>query len=327
MKKPLISIVVPVYNVERYMERCFDALKNQTYKNIEIIAVDDGSEDRSGSICDRYASEDDRFKVIHRQNGGLSAARNSGIKRASGDYITFIDSDDSVTEDYIEYLYGLIQKYDADISICAIEEITEKGKIHDYGANYSEKKLTPAKCLERMLLERGFNVSAYAKLYKMELFKNIEYPAGRQYEDLGTTYRAIMKSTTIAYGPHPNYKYYLRQGSIANSSFSERKFDIIELTDQMCDDIDIKFNQLNNVTNLRRVHARFAVLRMMPPKNKMTDSQKVKCMELTKYIKDHKDTILKNPVANKRDRLAYRALATSYSVFRKSWNLYRKIKY
>ncbi len=147
MKKPLISIIVPVYNVERYMERCLDAVVKQTYKNLEVILVDDGSEDRSGSICDRYASEDARFKVVHHQNGGLSAARNTGIKKATGEYITFIDPDDSITEDYIEYLYNLINKHEADLAICAIEEITESGKTHNYGEGYFEKKLTPENCL------------------------------------------------------------------------------------------------------------------------------------------------------------------------------------
>lgn len=326
-KRPLISIVVPVYNVERYMERCFDAIKAQTYKNIEVIAVDDGSEDRSGSICDRYASEDERFIVVHQKNGGLSAARNTGIKRATGEYITFIDSDDSITEDYIEYLYNLIEKYEADISICAIEEITESEKTRNYGANYSEKKLTPEKCLERMLGDKGFNVSAYAKLYKTELFDGVLYPVGRIHEDLGTTYRPILKSTAVAYGSHPNYKYYLRNGSLAHSKYTDQKLDIIELTDQMCDAIDKQFESLKDVTNLRRMHARFAVLRMMPKKKQMTPEQKEKCSELINYIREHKEYVLKNPHAGKRDKAAYTSLSLGFTTFRRSWNLYQKIKY
>ena len=117
-KQDLISVIVPVYNVENYLKRCLDSIINQTYQNIEIILIDDGSTDNSGNLCEDYKKIDNRIKVVHKTNGGLSDARNTGIKKAKGKYITFVDSDDYVEYDYVEYLYNLIKKYDTNISFC-----------------------------------------------------------------------------------------------------------------------------------------------------------------------------------------------------------------
>ena len=123
MDNELISIVIPIYNVEKYIEKCLDSVIKQTYKNIEIILVDDGSPDNCGKICDSYANNDKRIQVIHKENGGLSDARNVGIERANGKYITFVDSDDYIELDYIEYLYTLIKKYNTKISFCKVNVV------------------------------------------------------------------------------------------------------------------------------------------------------------------------------------------------------------
>ena len=128
--KNLISIIIPVYNVEQYLSRCVDSVINQTYKNLEIILVDDGSTDNSGKICDEYALKDNRIKVIHKKNGGVSSARNAGLDIAKGDYIGFVDSDDFIEHDMYEYLQNLIIEYDADISICSIEFIIKNKNIY-----------------------------------------------------------------------------------------------------------------------------------------------------------------------------------------------------
>ena len=140
--KKLISIVLPIYNVENYIEKCMESVLNQTYKNIEIILVDDGSPDNCPIICDQYVKEDNRVKVVHKENGGLSDARNAGIKVANGDYITFIDSDDYVDKDYVEFLYNTIEETDADIAIGGHRVIYDSGKIiemeliYPHGENY-----------------------------------------------------------------------------------------------------------------------------------------------------------------------------------------------
>ena len=140
METPIISIIVPVYNVREYLNDCLDSLMRQNYPKIEIILVDDGSTDGS-------AKKDSRIKVIHQQNQGLSAARNRGIKEASGNYITFVDSDDAVSPDYVQYMFSLITKYQAKMAICAIREITVKGNEINYGADYVEKVMRRKKRL------------------------------------------------------------------------------------------------------------------------------------------------------------------------------------
>lgn len=146
--QPLISIILPVYNIEQYMERCMNSLFRQTYENCEMILIDDGSTDNSGMICDRLANEHMNVRVFHKKNGGLSDARNFGIKRASGDYITCVDPDDFVDEDYVEYLYCLIQKYNADMSICQHRVYYDNGSIKELGS-FGDELISVKICIER----------------------------------------------------------------------------------------------------------------------------------------------------------------------------------
>ena len=205
-KEPLISIVVPVYKVEKFLEKCIDSIINQTYKNLEIILVDDGSPDNCGKICDEYAKKDKRIKVIHQQNGGLSAARNTGITKATGKYISFIDSDDYIEKDYIELLYTTIKQSKADIAIGSHTVIYDTGtKLQK--ATGEKSILKPKEVLERILYDNNIDYSAWAKLYKIELFTNIKYPEGRLFEDAATTYKLIDISKKIAVNSKSIYNY------------------------------------------------------------------------------------------------------------------------
>jgi glycosyltransferase involved in cell wall biosynthesis len=156
----LISIVVPVYNVESYLEKCIDSILNQSYSNFELILVNDGSTDNSGKICSDFEKKDSRIKVINKDNGGLSDARNHGIDIASGRYITFIDSDDFVEVDYIFYLYNLLKKYGTKISICAYNILLENGEKINLGKGFEETLMSKEDSFKRMLNEEGFSVSA-----------------------------------------------------------------------------------------------------------------------------------------------------------------------
>ena len=323
----LITVVIPIYNVDKYLEKCVESVINQTYKNIEIILVDDGSTDESGKICDDYKEKDSRIEVIHKKNGGLSDARNFGIEQATGKYITFIDSDDIVEKDYIEYLYNLIKKYNSEISICAYSILMESGKKIDNGKGYCEEKLTKLEALDRMLNEKGYSVSACAKLYDVELFKNVRYPIGKLCEDNGTTYKLFDKADTIAYGNESKYYYFKRKGSIMLSSFNEKKFDMIELTDEMCDYIDSKYPELKDTTERRRLYSRFNVLRQMVCSKKLDDNLIKKENEIIEWIKVRKKEILKNPKSSKRDKIAIICLCIGKGFFKIVWNFYEKIKY
>lgn len=232
--KPLISVVIPVYKVEQYLDRCMNSIVNQTYKNLEIILVNDGSPDRCPQMCDEWAKKDKRIRVIHKENGGLSSARNVGLNICKGRYVNFVDSDDWIPENSIQYLCDLRKKYEADFAIashirtCGQEYLTEN--------DYAEYELT-----QREFLARFFKIStqenvqyAWAKLYKRELFNVIRYPVGLTCEDIPVTFQVALRSKKIAYSTNIVYFYYFNPGSITRIGFSNQKFDIIKAWDVVC---------------------------------------------------------------------------------------------
>ena len=326
METPLITIIVPVYNVIQFLPACLESLKKQSYPKCEFILIDDGSTDGSGVMCDEFAKTDTRTKVIHQENLGLSGARNRGIREASGEFITFVDSDDIITADYVSYLFLLARKYQAKMSICGLEEKTLKNKSVLYASEYPEKVMSTEETLGRMLREEGFTVVAYAKLYHKSLWQGIEFPERALHEDLATTYKVIERSPSIAFGPDAKYVYVKRLTSISSSTFSIEKYNIITFTDTMCDDIEGKFPYLINTVNLRRMHARFSVLRQIVLIKTPDSSTKEKETEIIKYLLEHKKFITKNPHATKRDKLAIYTLMLGKNVFKLAWHIYSKIR-
>lgn len=210
----LISVVVPVYNVEKYLERCVKSIIEQTYMNLEIILVDDGSTDESGTICDRNAARDNRIKVIHQFNGGLSDARNKGISVASGKYICFVDSDDWLNKDAISRMHYLAYTSDADIVdfgyfICD-DSSSEPFNYHREDCRIVDKEEA------LILLAEDIKIHSFtwSKFYKSELFSDIRFPKGETYEDIKTTYRLFLKASKIYFSNEILYFYYQRKGSI-----------------------------------------------------------------------------------------------------------------
>ena len=169
----LISIIIPVYKVEKYLEKCINSIIGQTYTNLQIILVDDGSPDNSGKICDKYAKKDSRVEVIHKSNGGLSEARNSGIERAKGKYIGFVDSDDYIKEDMYEVLYNLITRFQADVSICNLYDVVGDEK-NIRNINEGIKEYNRIDILKEVLMDKNIQSYAWNKLYKKELFDNLK---------------------------------------------------------------------------------------------------------------------------------------------------------
>lgn len=207
----LISIIVPIYNVEAYIQECLDSIARQTYKNIEVIMVDDGSTDASGLICDRYCVLDERFHVIHKKNGGVSSARNSGLDAARGKYIGFVDPDDWIDEYMYEMLYSDMSEYDVDMVTCAYYEI--------YQSRTTIKRfpiqgmVSSDKALEGLLL--NFDAYLWCRLYRKQVFEDIRFIEGRNYEDVEAMPRLIVKSKNIFFDDRPMYHYRLkREGSI-----------------------------------------------------------------------------------------------------------------
>ena len=296
--KPLISIIVPVYNVEAYLAKCVDSILAQTYTNLEIILVNDGSSDGCGRICDEYAKQDKRIKVIHKQNGGLSDARNVAIDVATGEFITFIDSDDYVTDDYIMTLYSLIEKYECKVSIALYNTFVEGSKPKVVNRVYREDCQTNIKAIEEMFYQEKYDTASWAKLYHSSLFATgIRYPKGIVYEDLATTYLLIFQSDKVAFCNERIYNYLLREDSSERSPFSSKKMDSAL---KVCELMECHLDILSEV--MRAYHCRmmsffFHLLLKMP------DGYEHRNM-LYKRIKAIRWSVLCNSRARKKARVA-----------------------
>lgn len=225
----LISVVVPVYNVENYLKKCIDSIINQTYKKLEIILVDDGSTDSSKEICDEYIKKDGRIKVIHKENGGLSSARNVGIDIANGKYICFIDSDDWIEKSMLEKLINIAKNNNFDIVLCDyFIAYDEKNQIQKEDIEY--KEYSNYEALNKMYDDKlGVSmIIAWNKLYNIHLFDDIRYPIGKIHEDEFTTYKLIFKADKICYSNEKLYYYRQQDKSITNSKFNKKRLDILQ---------------------------------------------------------------------------------------------------
>lgn len=223
METPLISVIVPVYNVEPYLAECLDSVMAQSYKHIEIIVVDDGSTDNSGQLCDQYAERDPRIKVVHKKNGGLSEARNLGIDRARGEYIAFVDSDDVISPNFLQVLYSQLISNGADLAICRYVHFTniyhntsaETGKVTSFDR---------AQIFSNFYHNYIIFVAPWNKLYKNELFNGLRYPVGRKHEDEFVAHHILNKCSRTVFIDMPLYKYRQRTGSITASDYTLQRY-------------------------------------------------------------------------------------------------------
>ena len=217
----LISVIIPIYNVELYLKDCINSIICQTYTNLEIILVNDGSPDNCGAICDEYALKDARVKVIHKENGGLSDARNAGLDICTGDYISFVDSDDVVHPQFIQVMYNNLIETDSDLSICFLKRFTKKEEIKNDFINPGLKIFTKNQIFYEFY-EHKYSpniVVAWNKLYKRKLFDNIKYPKDRKHEDEFVIHHILNKCNTVVFNFVELYYYRQREGSIM-SKFS-----------------------------------------------------------------------------------------------------------
>ena len=245
-----ISIVVPIYKVEKFLKRCIESIVNQTYKNLEIILVDDGSPDLCGKICDEYKKTDDRIIVIHQQNMGLSDARNSGITFAKGEYIAFVDSDDYIKPQMIETLYKNLCQYDAQISCCGHIDIYEDQNTVEPIFNKRLIVMNSEEALSKFLFTHIVDVVAWNKLYDIKLFENVRYESRKLFEDHFTTYKLLDKAKTIVHTTEPFYYYCKRHDSIGGVSFSEKNFQLKDALDIECSYIKIKYPRISKTIDI-----------------------------------------------------------------------------
>ncbi|MBQ7943451.1 MAG: glycosyltransferase [Lachnospiraceae bacterium] len=299
--KPLISIIVPVYNVEEYLSRCVDSIINQTYTNLEIILIDDGATDGCGVICDSYAEKDDRIKVIHKENGGLSDARNAGLNIMAGEYVSCIDSDDFVSPYFIENLYNATVNTDCQIVGSWFVEYFDGNSIPEAKrADTKDVQVYNRENLYRkMLYQDGVEVSAWGKLYKSTLFDGVRYPKGKIYEDILTTYKLIEKVDKMAILPNVDYFYYQRANSIAQSKFNIRKLDAVLHMGKLRDFIIENYPSLESPAKCRYFSTVCNILFQIHDSS-FEDERKQLWGEVKKYRKD----ILFDKAGRKKARLA-----------------------
>jgi glycosyltransferase involved in cell wall biosynthesis len=225
-----ISIIVPVYKVETYLEKCLESIVSQTYTNLEIILVDDGSPDRSGEICDKWAINDNRIKVLHKKNGGLSDARNKGIEIATGQYLVFVDSDDYIDKDMILSLHALIKERNADICICNYYIVRENGDVVKESYTMDQTVLTGRQVLTNKLFEdhSWIWIVAWNKMYKKALFSEIRYAIGKLHEDEFIAHEIYNQCNNVACTDEPLYYYVQRTGSIMSQENNIHRLDSAE---------------------------------------------------------------------------------------------------
>lgn len=317
---PLISVIIPVYNVERYLPRCLDSVVNQTYRNLEIFLINDGSTDRGPEICDEYASKDPRIVVIHKENGGVSDARNRAIDVMTGSYVTFIDSDDYVDEDYVETLYNMIAEDNTELSICSHQVIYDTGK--NIRVATGERSVPDSKtALERILYDEGIPLSPWSKLYSSRLFENIRFPVGRVYEDAATIYKLVDLCDRVSLYSVSKYNYMIRSNSISTSKFTSKKMDLITATSEMTTYIAGKYPDLQKACDRRLMYAYLSTLSQLVKDPDKHEEEAV----LMDYIMTNRKKVLKDRRIPRRDRLALHSLFGGIWSYRIMWKLYSKI--
>lgn len=300
-----VAIIVPVYNAEEFLKYSVESMLNQTYSNLEIVLVNDGSTDKSGLLCDEYAQKDSRVKVVHVDNGGQSRARNIGVKNTTADWVMFLDSDDYYEKITVEYLVALRDKFNVDMAATTVVEVRsyEVKDALDRVDLEEATVLDRETALEEMFYGNTVGTHPGGKLYKKEIVEKYPFPEGLYYEDLAIAYEHINSCEKIAIGKHNLYKYYRRTGSIVNSKFNPKILDFFKAMDLNFDYIKRDFpnnSSMRTAANSRYVLNGLHVVNAMLKSN-MTAELKKQRKEFSKYWKD----VIKNPRVIKKNKVKY----------------------
>ncbi len=319
MEKPLISVIVPAYNVEKFIGKCIDSILRQSFKDFEVLLIDDGAKDSTPEICDACAKKDSRIKVYHKENGGLSDARNYGIDRMQGKYVTFIDSDDYVDSGYFEYLYGLItQEEDIQIAICGKKSVREDENASPDPETFHEI-ITGERAVQKMLCGHGSGHSAWGKLYSANLWKTVRYPKGKIYEDYATTYRVMALVDKAAWGNAAMYFYVQHIESIMHQKCSRRSLSLVDIADEETEFIVKKWPALKQEALARKVTSELKCLQnILNAKNEEFDDYKQKIVE---DVRRHKGELLASKKVALKTKIKIIALLLGERTFGFIYNL------
>ena len=309
----MISVIVPVYNVEKYLERCVKSIAAQTYKDLEILLIDDGSTDKSGKMCDDFQQTDSRIKAFHKQNGGLSDARNYGIEHSAGEFISFVDSDDYIDEKMLETLHRLITENDADLAVCSAMDVFE-GKEVTQVKEIKEFNLNKVESYKYMLRGDGIP-SACNKLYKMQTVGNVRFPVGKLYEDGFFTPQILKRVEKTAVTSKPMYYYFRRADSITTKPFRKGDLDVIEAYDKCVKQVKELCPEALPYAEFRYRNAYFNVLDKMLMRDDCKEIPEYK--QVVKYLKKHTAQIVKDPGFGKMRKIAAVALKFSVPLYKK----------
>ena len=317
-----ISVIVPVYNTRQYLDRCVESIVKQIYSNIEILLIDDGSTDGSSRLCDEWAKKDKRIKVYHKKNGGLSDARNYGLKHVVGEYVGFVDSDDWIEWDMYDVLLKEMMKNSADIVICGrCFEFEKKSVI--WGAR-TKFLMGPKEAIVKLNSFSGFDMSACDKLYRRTVFKEIRFPFGRKCEDAYIMYKLFDCAKRIEYYPGYFYHYYQRKNSIARSK--SLNMDLIYAAIEQDRYIEEKYNDIAFVGKANVAFAVKSIYEIALTRNIKINNE---LKQFKKKIKKYKKDIVANPFLPKRKKIAFIMFNDwyfCYYVFKAIKNLARLIK-
>ncbi len=328
----IVSVIIPVYNVDKYLKRCIDSVLKQTFIYLDIILVDDGSTDRSGDICDYYAKTDKRVRVLHKKNGGQSDARNAGLEMTKGEYIYFVDSDDFIAVDAIEYLRESLLYHDADI--------TTHGYVVYYGedagvgayksADNEQSVLSNNDALEQLLYEKSVTTSACMKLYKRRLFSpDIRFPLGKVCEDLAIVYRLFSKTDKVVLNTIPKYYYYKRRGSTTQSDFNDSSMDGLDIAKEQLEFVSNNHPTLTLAAQYRLFAEAIYIVMKTPLNSRLYKNER---KALLQVISKYRGSVLFNRKArgSMRQRaliafLGTRTMVYSFKIKSLVWRLIKRI--
>lgn len=317
---PLVSVVVPVYNVEMHLDKCVQSLVDQSLSDIEIILVDDGSTDESSSICDSWAQRDERILVVHKENGGLSDARNLGVAYAQADYVGFIDGDDYVDAQMFDVLYGAIKRHDVGLAACDVT-FEPRGLKRVFGIPSERTEdglyiLDAEVALRESVLSRLPRIWAPTKLYPKRVFDDgFAFPLGKTFEDAFTIVDLLSRFEKIAVDPRGFYHYVDHGGgTISSASFSDRTYDIIDAWENSAAQAAVFFPRLKEEFEFRCHWARYTVLDKMILSGLASSDPRLK--DVVSYLKENKHKILANKYVGKGRKIAIRFLCVSVRAYR-----------
>jgi len=320
---PKISVILPIYGVEAYLERCIDLLVRQTYSDFQLILVDDASPDRCGEICDEWVKKDSRIEVYHKENGGLSDARNFGIEKAKGEYLSFIDPDDYVTTDYLEYLLHLIESRPG-CKLSACNHTVKRGEREVNNGNFSGVRVFSQKEAFREVLYHGLvDVSAWAKLYHRSLFETVRFPKGKWYEDTYIFGDILRSVDELVYGGDSKYFYVQRKNSFCAGNFRKERLSFIEAVDRLCEAALLSDPDLKRATLRRKNHALLSTLRYM---EHCENEYRPLRDDFRRRVLEYSKEVLSDPLLPKRDRLAIQTLKMGFPIFFFAWRLYGRLR-